>query len=71
MPIPARLIVAGAILAVLRADLLIAERLKLRESFFESRSHICVVSKLKNRDNVWGAPPLEAADRKWSARTNS
>jgi hypothetical protein len=45
-------IVAGAVLAVLRADLLIAERFELRESFFESRSHICVVSELKNRNNV-------------------
>jgi hypothetical protein len=32
-------------------DLLIAERLELRESVFESRSHICAVSELKNRDN--------------------
>ncbi|HEX2491629.1 MAG TPA: energy transducer TonB [Blastocatellia bacterium] len=44
-------IVAGAGLTVLRTDLLIAERFELRESFFESRSHICVVSELKNRDN--------------------
>jgi hypothetical protein len=35
----------------LKTDLLIAERFDLRESFFESRSHICVVSELKNRDN--------------------
>ena len=44
-------IVAGAGLTVLRTDLLNAERFELRESFFESRSHICVVSELKNRDN--------------------
>jgi len=48
----AELIVAGAVLAVLCTDLLIAERFELRESFFESCSHICVVSELKNRDNV-------------------
>jgi hypothetical protein len=36
------LIVARADLAVLRTDLLMAERLELRESFFESDSHICV-----------------------------
>jgi hypothetical protein len=30
---------------------IITERFELRESLFESRSHICVVSKLKNRDN--------------------
>jgi hypothetical protein len=36
----------------LRTDLLIAERFELRESFSESRSHICIVSGLKSRDNV-------------------
>jgi hypothetical protein len=46
------LIVACPILAVLRTDFLIAERFELRESFFESRSHICVVSEFKNRDNA-------------------
>ena len=46
-------IVAGAGLTVLRTELLIAERFELRESFFEGRSHICVVSELKNRDNVY------------------
>jgi len=60
MPIPAssdgaerdaELIFAGAVLAVLRMDLFIAERFELRESFFESRGHILVVSELKNRDN--------------------
>ena len=44
-------IVAGAGLTVLRTDLLIAERFELRESFFESCSHICVVIEIKNRDN--------------------
>jgi hypothetical protein len=64
----AELIVAGAVLAVLRTDLLIAERFELRESFFESRSHICVVSELENRDDgrvhqavVW--PPLSIKHR--------
>jgi hypothetical protein len=41
MPVPASLC----------TDLLIAERFELRESFFESRGHICVVSELKNWDN--------------------
>ena len=48
----AELIVACAVLAVLRTDLLIAERFELRESFFESRSHIGVVSELKSMDNM-------------------
>jgi hypothetical protein len=47
----AELIVAGAVLAVLCTDLLIAERFELRESFFESRGHICVVSEPKKWDN--------------------
>ena len=47
----AELIVAGAVPAGLCTDLLIAECFELRESFFESHSHICAVSELKNRDN--------------------
>ena len=46
------LIVAGAILAVVRADILIAECFELRESLFESHSHSGVVSKFRTRDNT-------------------